>query len=243
MSATEERREEVNVSTIFHEAEKQVRRGRVDPQLLDAVRGLKPDDAVFLVYALRAEVEDEDLDDESWRALSKVEEAAMPRIAEYVSRVAGVCMPLRARRGWTDKVLEALRGLPAVESFEEADRRGLDEYLYILRDGYAAGVVSWERFKEVLRHVPLEELLGKFENAPRYLDFVEAAAKVPGSYLSVHVIRGNKTEYMIIDGILLPVQKGADEQIHDLLQEADSPPDEFAFVDVKGRQYVWLRWG
>ena len=249
MSATEERREEEEsldrqqmLTELLAEAERQVKRGRADLGLLAGVSRLRPDEAVYFVYELEHDLEREDLGEESKRALSKVEEAAMPRIAEYVRQVAGVDVPLEERRGWAGEVKEALRGLPVVDSFEEAERRGLDEFLYILTDGHASGIVSWEKFKEALRHVPVRELLGRHNESPRYLDFIEAAAKVPGSYLSVHVNRGINYEDVDIDGILLPIQEGADGAIWSLLQEAIHPPDEFMFTKVKGRQYVWLWW-
>ena len=253
MSATEERREEEEARRhdtllkLLDEVERQIREGRADARLLEAVRRLRPEDAVELVYWLddkaeEMEEEGEDLGEEFWRALSKVEEAALPRIAEYVRQVAGVDVPLRARRGWTDRVIEALRGLPAAESFEEAMRRGMDEFLYALGDRYASGVVSWERFRGILRHVPVRLLLYRRNGSPRYLDFVVAAASVPGSYLSVRVSGDDKREDIDIDGILLPIQGGADDAVWNLLQEAESLPDDLMFVEVKGKQYIWLWW-
>ena len=246
MSATEERREEARrhetLLKLLTEAERQIMEGRADPELLEAVRRLRPDEAAYFIYELEDDLKRGHLGSRPLRALLKVEEAAMPSLAEYVRQVAGVEVPLRARRGWADKVIEVLRGLPVVGGFEEARQKGLDEFLYVLREGYAAGVVSWERFKEALRHVPLRELLGRHNESPWYLDFVEAAASVPGSYLHVHVVRDDEHESIDIDGILLPVQKGADNKIWHLLKGAISPPDEFMFDEVKGRQYVWLWW-
>ena len=252
MSATdvkrEERREEIDVGRLLDRVEEQVRQGKeVD---LDAVSHLKPEDAKYLVSELEKRIlrysKWHELDSNSRKALIEVKAVALPSLADYVKEKLGVEMPLIAGRGWTDKVKEALEDI-AVKSPEEL-RRGLGERAIFYGPGpygddYVTAVVSWERFKEILRHVPATNLLDRQNDSPPFIDFVEAAASVPGSYLSVHVVgKSRNDERVTIDGIILPVGKDSGDVVQHLLRSAVEAPDDVMFIEDKGRQYVWLRW-
>ena len=148
----------------------------------------------------------------------------------------------RTERGWTDKVLEAFKDI-TVSNIDEAERRGMNEYLVLALPNYAVGVVSWERFKEVLKYVPAANYEERMNESPKFADFVEAASMAPGSYLHIVVIgKGREDEGVIIDGILLPIQEGADDALWILLHSELAAPDEVQFVEVNGRQYIWLWW-
>lgn len=249
MSATEERREEEESPTLaglLAEAERQVRQGRADARLLDAVRRLRPEDAHQLVCRLEKRLLGGEgrhyLGRESLAALAKVEAAALPRVAEYARRRLGVEAPLLAERGWTGKVVEALRGLPAAGSLEEAMQRGLGEYAVPSGGGYVRALVSWERLREVLRHVPARNLLYRKNKSPRFLDFIEVVANVRGAYLAIYVVGKESEEGLMIDGILLPAGVDAGEAVKELLGRALGPPGEVKVFVFRGRQYVWLWW-
>ena len=249
MSATEERREEEEspaLARLLAEAEEQLKEGRADPGLLREVSRLRPEDAYYLVYRLEKWLLGGEgwhyLSRKSFEALSKVEGAALPRVAEYARRRLGIEAPLLAARGWTDEVVEALRGLPVVESFEEGRRRGLGEYVVSSGDDYVRAVVSWGRLKGLLGRVPAQNLLSRKNKSPRFLDFIEVVANVRGAYLAIYVVGKESEEGLMIDGVLLPAGVDAGEAVKELLVRALGPPDEVKFFVFRGRQYIWLWW-
>ena len=251
MSATEERREERGAAEVFDlagalaEAEEQVRRGMVEDGLLQAVRRLRdPGDALQFLDELERRLADgwSRLGKDSLEALGRLEGAALPRVAEYARRRLGVEVPIEAERGWTDKVLEALRDIK-VDDDDEVWKRGMDEYLYPAELGIE-GVVGLPRLEEAMKYVPARELLRRVGGSPRFIDFAEAASRVPGSYLRVRVAaEEGGGEGIAVYGIDLPLREGVDEVVEWLLGRALRPPGSFRFHRVNGRYYLYISWG
>ena len=249
------------VYELLDRAEEQVRQGKVTEELLARISRLRPFDASYFVYLFEKWMYENrrGLGGESLAAASAVEAAALPRVVEWLRKVAGVELPLEARRGWAAEVVGRLGDL-VVESPWEARLRGKDEYLvkssYTGASGGAvtsfSGVVSWGRLKGLLRYVPARELLRRGGwGAPTLLDFASSLAEVPDSYVYVTVASerfedGREEEKIEVSGALLPAREGAGAALWALLNDAVIPPSELEFVKVRrglrARLYVRLRW-
>ena len=250
MSATEESGEEEEARRhemllkLLDEAEEQVRGGRVSEDLLARISQLRPYEAAYFIDRLENSLAHGwyRLDRKSFEALSKVEEAVTPKVAEYVKERFGVEVPVRASRGWTDAVIEKFKDI-TVKDLSEVDEKDMDEYLLAPFPDFLEGYVSWDRFEEVLKYVPAQNFLDRQNESPTFLDFIEAAAKVPGSYLHIYIVNKlREDERVTIDGILLPVNKDSGDVVREVLRDALDAPDEVSFFNVKGEQYIWLWW-
>ena len=233
----------VDVSALVARAEEEVRQGRIDPELLKEVQYLNPGDAAHVLDAVERRLADGwgRLGEESVEALERLRGAVLPKVAQYARARLGVEVPLEAERGWTGKVLDALKDIK-VDDDDEVWKKGMDEYLYPTPLGIE-GVVSLSRLEEAMKYVPARELLKRVGGSPRFIDFAEAASMAPGSYLEVSVAdEWSDGEWIAISGIYLPLAEKADEAAEWLLGRALSPPSKFRFVKVGRRYYLYISW-
>ena len=234
----------IDVSALIARAAEEVVQGRVEEELLKEVQYLDPGDAVHVLDAVERRLADgwRRLGEESVEALERLEDAALPKVAQYARARLGIEVPVGAERGWTNKVLESLKDI-TVSDDDEVWKKGMDEYLYPTPLGIE-GVVGLPRLREALKHVPARELLRRVGGSPRLVDFAEAASRAPGSYLEVSVAgEWSDGEWIAVSGIYLPLAEKVDEVAEWLLGRALSPPSKFRFVKVGRKYYLYISWG
>ena len=198
---------------------------------------------------------DTELVDRIWA--DELTEEDYEQLRKYLAEKYGIVMQPPLPRGWTDKIKEVVKSMGILRSTNEKttttnEPRHVSDYLYYLEDrDLLTGLMSWERFKQLLSYMPITVVTTRYtekgldgtvlDYGPRLLDIITIAARCPGTYLAPLIHGKNSPEEKVeIKAIALPEECRREYEY--LINHSVDTDMDYGEIILNGRGYLAIVW-